>query len=91
MQYAAPKWLSRLDIHIEAMEKALNLWVEDNAQRNMPLSGPLIHEKAKHVCDHLAGVGGAANMSDAGMSEAGMSGRSPFQAIKGWFDCFKKR
>ena len=48
------------DIHREAMEKALNVWVEDNAQKNVPLSGPLVHEKAKRIYDHLVGAGGAA-------------------------------
>ena len=35
------------DIHIKAMEKALNAWVENNAQINVPLSfsEPLIRER----------------------------------------------
>jgi len=40
--------------------------------------------------DHLAGVGGAASMSDAVWSDVGTSGSSPFQATRGWFDRFKK-
>ena len=74
------------DIHIKAMKKALNVWVEDNVQKNVPLSRLLICEKAKHMYDHLVGVGGAASTSDASAS-----GPSPFQACRGWFDGFKKR
>ena len=33
------------DVHIERMEKALNVWMEGDAQKNMPLNGPLIHTK----------------------------------------------
>ena len=29
------------DIHIETMEKALNVWLEDNAQKNVSLTGLL--------------------------------------------------
>ena len=80
------------DVHINVMEKALNVWVEDNAQKNVPLSGPLIREMAKRMYDNLTGMGGAASMSDVGTSYAGMSdvgtsevgtsGHSPFQASR---------
>ena len=62
------------------------MWVEDNAQKKVPLSGLLFHEKVKRMYDHLAGVSGAGNTSDAGMS-----GPSLFQASRGWFDSFEKR
>ena len=47
------------DLHKERMEKTLSVWIEDNAQKNMPLSGPLIRTKAMHMYTHLTGVGGA--------------------------------
>ena len=58
------------DFHIETMEKALNVWLEDNSQKNGPLSGPRIHEEAKQMYDHLVGTGGVANKSDVGTSNA---------------------
>ena len=65
------------DIHIQIMT-ALNMWLEDNSHKNVPLSGSLIHE----------------NTTDAGMSDtltdAGMSVPSPFRTSRGWFDRFKK-
>ena len=70
------------DVHIETMEKALNVWLEHNAQNNQPLSGPLIREKPKQMYDHLFGVGGTANTSNAGtgdaLSDAGTNGPSSF-------------
>ena len=70
------------DVHIERMEKALSIWIEDNVQKNMPLGGPLIRARAMRMYAHLAGAGEASS-SDAGMSDAGMSSHSPFQAIRG--------
>ena len=32
--------------HIERMEKALNVWIEDNTAKSLPLSGPIIRQKA---------------------------------------------
>ena len=72
------------DVQVETMEKALIVWLEDSAQNNVPWSGPLIREKVKRMYNHLVGVRGAANMSDAGIS-----GCIPFQASKRWFDRFK--
>jgi len=64
----------------------------------LPLSGPLIREKAKYMHDHQVALGGAANMSysgmikaihDACMSDAGKIAPSHFPATRGWFDHFK--
>ena len=60
------------DVHIERMEKALSVWIEDNVWKNMPLSGPLIHAKAMRMYVHLAGARGTST-SDAGMSNMGTS------------------
>ena len=91
VQCPAPKWVTSVkDAHIEAMEKALNVWVEDNAQKNVPLSGPLIRGKAKRMYDHLTGTCGAAYTGDEGTSDVATNGPSPFQASRGWFDRFKK-
>ena len=50
------------DVHKETIEKPSNVWLEDNSQKNVPLIGPLIREKAKLILyDHLVGTGGAAN------------------------------
>ena len=74
------------NIHIEWMEKALNVWIEDNTQKGMPLGGPLMREKAKLLHDHLSGMGGAST------SAAGTSGTSSlFSASRGWFHRFKAR
>ena len=78
------------DVHIERMEKALNIWTGDNLQKNMPLSGPLICAKAIHMYAYPVDAGGASK-HDAGPSYGGTSGPSPFRASSGWFDCFKKR
>ena len=72
------------------METALSVWIEDNVQKNMPLSGLLIHTKAMHMYAYLAGAGGTST-SDTGMRDAGISGVSLFQGSRGWFDCLKKR
>ena len=50
----------------------------------MPLSGPLIREKAKLLHDHLSGMG-STSMSAAGTS----STSSQLAASKGWFHLFK--
>uniref|UniRef100_UPI00358FD0A3 tigger transposable element-derived protein 1-like n=1 Tax=Myxine glutinosa TaxID=7769 RepID=UPI00358FD0A3 len=74
------------DVHIERMEQALSIWIEDNTQKNMPLSGPLIREKAKtNLRSSGAGVGGA-SMSDDGTSSA-----SSCTASRGWFHRFKEQ
>ena len=67
---------------MERMEKALSVWIEDNAQKTMPLSGPLIHAKTMRMYMHLAGVGGTST-NDAGMSGSGTSGPSQFQVSRG--------
>ena len=58
--------------------------MEDNAQKNMPLSGPLIRAKVMRIYVHLADMGGAI------MSDVGTSDPSPFQASREWFDLLKK-
>lgn len=41
------------DPAIEKMEVALSLWIEDRNQKRVPLSGPLIREKAKRLYAHF--------------------------------------
>uniref|UniRef100_UPI00358F9A1E putative CENPB DNA-binding domain-containing protein 1 n=1 Tax=Myxine glutinosa TaxID=7769 RepID=UPI00358F9A1E len=76
------------DVHIERMVKALSIWIEDNVQKSMPLSGPLVREKAKRIYDHLSGVGGAST-SDV-PSDDGTSSATSFTASRGWFHHFKE-
>uniref|UniRef100_UPI00358FB966 tigger transposable element-derived protein 1-like n=1 Tax=Myxine glutinosa TaxID=7769 RepID=UPI00358FB966 len=77
------------DVHIERMEKAL-ISIKDNTQKNMPLSGPLIRAKVKHIYDHLSGAGtGDASKSDAPRYDATSSAIS-LTASRGWFHRFKE-
>uniref|UniRef100_UPI00358F1F1B tigger transposable element-derived protein 1-like n=1 Tax=Myxine glutinosa TaxID=7769 RepID=UPI00358F1F1B len=78
------------DVHIVRMEKALSIWIKENVQKSMPLSGLLIREKAKQINYHLAGAGVGASMSDA-PSDDGTSSMSSFTASKGWFHRFKEQ
>uniref|UniRef100_UPI00358EF441 tigger transposable element-derived protein 1-like n=1 Tax=Myxine glutinosa TaxID=7769 RepID=UPI00358EF441 len=77
------------DVHIERMEKAFSIWIDDGVEKSMPLSGPLIREKAKQIYDHLSGTGGAST-SDA-LSDDGTSRATSFTASRVWFLCFKER
>uniref|UniRef100_UPI0035902E27 putative CENPB DNA-binding domain-containing protein 1 n=1 Tax=Myxine glutinosa TaxID=7769 RepID=UPI0035902E27 len=81
------------DVHIliERMQNALSIWFEDNTQKSMPLSGPIIHEKAKQIYDNLSGTGaGGACTSDA-PSDDGTSSTTSFTASREWFHCFKEQ
>ena len=60
---------------IEKMEKALNVWIEDQTQKKVPLSSLVIREKALRIYKHL---------------EQGV-GQSKFQASKGWLARFVHR
>ncbi|KAI9575681.1 hypothetical protein GQX74_015528 [Glossina fuscipes] len=35
------------------MEVALSLWIEDRNQKRVPLSGPMVREKAKRLYAHF--------------------------------------
>ncbi|GBP89339.1 Tigger transposable element-derived protein 1 [Eumeta japonica] len=41
------------DPAIEKMEVALSLWIEDRNQKRVPLSGPMVREKAKRLYAHF--------------------------------------
>ena len=41
--------------------------------------------------NHLFAMGGATKMSEVGSSNVTTGGLSPFQASRGWLDCFKKQ
>ena len=60
--------------------------LEDNTQKNMPTTGPLIREKAKCMYDHLVGAGGAVNTNGEGpsntLSDAGTSATVSFELTK---------
>uniref|UniRef100_UPI00358E9BDB putative CENPB DNA-binding domain-containing protein 1 n=1 Tax=Myxine glutinosa TaxID=7769 RepID=UPI00358E9BDB len=78
------------DVHIKWIEKALSIWIENNVQKSMLKSGPLIREKAKQIYDHLSGAGvGGASMSDA-LSDDGTSSVTSFTASRRWFNRFKE-
>uniref|UniRef100_UPI00358E955F tigger transposable element-derived protein 1-like n=1 Tax=Myxine glutinosa TaxID=7769 RepID=UPI00358E955F len=77
------------NVHVERMEKAFNIWIEDNMQKNMPLSGPLIREKAKQIYDHLSGAGGASTSDEP--SDDGTISATSFTASRGWFHRFKEQ
>lgn len=70
------------DPAIEKMEVALSLWIEDRNQKRVPLSGPMVREKAKRLYAHFKEPGGSCGgeCTDGG-----------FQASEGWFNKFKVR
>lgn len=73
------KYSNRLRPSImEKMEKALNIWVEDNCQKRIPLSKQIIKEKALKIYENLKKSG-----------EPSVSAN--FTASNGWFEHFKKR
>ena len=69
------------DSNLEKMENALALWIEDQTQKNVPLSSNIVREKAKNIYNLVK------------KSAEGSSSFKPttFQASKGWFENFKKR
>uniref|UniRef100_A0A2A4JVK0 HTH CENPB-type domain-containing protein n=1 Tax=Heliothis virescens TaxID=7102 RepID=A0A2A4JVK0_HELVI len=70
------------DPAIEKMEVALSLWIEDRNQKRVPLSGPMIREKAKRLYAHF---------KEPGASSGGECTDRGFQASEGWFNKFKMR
>uniref|UniRef100_UPI00358FD912 putative CENPB DNA-binding domain-containing protein 1 n=1 Tax=Myxine glutinosa TaxID=7769 RepID=UPI00358FD912 len=76
------------DVYMERMEKALSIWIEDTMQKSKPLSGPLIHEKAKRIYDHRSGMGGASKRN--ALSDDGTSSATLFTASRGLFHRFKE-
>lgn len=82
-QIATPLRASRLTRHrsavMETMERLLRVWLEDQSQRNMPLSVTMIQEKAKSLFDDLQ------------REQGGSSQKETFSASKGWFVRFKER
>ncbi|GBP10164.1 Tigger transposable element-derived protein 1 [Eumeta japonica] len=64
------------------MEVALSLWIEDRNQKRMPLSGPMVREKAKRLYAHFKEPDG---------SFSGECTDGGFQASEGWFNKFKVR
>lgn len=73
------------DTTMQKMEKALNLWIEDQVQKGISLDGPTIRDKAKRLYDQIKQevilTSGESNMVKV----------TPFLASKGWFEKFKKR
>nr|XP_048723333.1 putative CENPB DNA-binding domain-containing protein 1 [Caretta caretta] len=64
---------------MENMERLLSVWIEDQNQRNIPLSLPVIQAKAKSLYDKLKRDQGEGSQTEM------------FMASRGWFDRFKKR
>ncbi|XP_066874480.1 tigger transposable element-derived protein 1-like [Kogia breviceps] len=82
-QIATPLRASRLTRHrsavMETMERLLRVWLEDQSQRNVPLSVTVIQEKAKSLFDDLQREQGESSQA------------AKFSASKGWFVRFKER
>ncbi|KAM6223841.1 tigger transposable element-derived protein 1 [Rhynchocyon petersi] len=82
-QITTPLRASRLTHHrsavMESMERLLSVWLEDQSQRNVPLSVAIIQEKAKSLFDDLQ------------RQQGGHSQTEKFSASKGWFVRFKER
>ncbi|CAH2306756.1 tigger transposable element-derived 1-like [Pelobates cultripes] len=62
---------------LEEMEKRLSIWIDDELERNMPLSQAILMEKAKSIYAHR-------QSKDPDEMEN-------FAASRGWFGRFKKR
>ena len=62
---------------IEEMEKRLFIWIDDEVERNMPLSEAIIMEKARTIFNHI-------------QNEKGDTSEN-FVASRGWFYRFKNR
>lgn len=62
---------------IEEMEKRLSIWIDDEIERNMPLSQSIIMEKARRIFNYIQ-----AEASDISKT---------FVASRGWFNRFKHR
>ncbi|KAG6928966.1 tigger transposable element derived 1, partial [Chelydra serpentina] len=63
---------------LENMERFLSLWIEDQNQRNIPLSLLAVQAKAKSLYDDLKRDKGEGSQRDT------------FTASRGWFDRFKR-
>lgn len=62
---------------LEEMEKRLCIWIDDEIERNMPLSQKIIMQKALSIFNHIEN-----EREDTSEN---------FTASRGWFDNFKKR
>lgn len=62
---------------IEEMEKRLSIWIDDEIERNMPLSQSIIMEKARRIFNYI-------------QTEASDTSET-FVASRGWFNRFKHR
>ena len=62
---------------IEEMEKRLSIWIDDEIDRNMPLSQSIIMEKARRIFNYI-------QAETIDKSET-------FVASRGWFNRFKHR
>ncbi|XP_037373978.1 tigger transposable element-derived protein 1 [Talpa occidentalis] len=80
---ATPSRASRLtrrrSAAMETMERLLYVWLEDQSQRNVPLSVTAIQEKARSLFDDLQREHGESSQAEK------------FSASKGWFMRFKER
>jgi hypothetical protein len=63
---------------MEKMENLLGIWIEDNNQRNIPMSTMTIQEKGRSIFEKLK-------------LENGNPASETFLASKGWFEKFKNR
>ncbi|XP_078455668.1 uncharacterized protein LOC144721694 [Lampetra planeri] len=77
------------DPHMEKMERALNLWIEDQTRMGVPLSGVDIRDRALRFYERS--VQSSCGESSSSNNNSGKKSRTPFAASKGWFENFKKR
>lgn len=73
-------FLSRRDTIIEQMEHLLNVWIDDQTIKNVPLTSNMIRNEAKCIYDRLKS-----------QKPQNSTFESSFCASKGWFDRFRKR
>lgn len=76
-------YVSRRNPYLEKMEKMLSVWIEDQTQKNAPLSGTLIRAKAASIFEDLK--------DSVPLATTSKEPELTFQASRGWFDNFKKR
>lgn len=70
------------DVRVEKTEKSLNIWIEDQTRKRVPLSSHIIREKAKQLHKHFSeSIGECCENSQT----------AQFLASKGWFERFKSR
>lgn len=76
-------YVSRRNPLLEKTEKLLSVWIEDQTQKNAPLSGLIIRNKAASIFEDL--------VDSQPLASASNSPEPSFQASRGWLENYKKR